>query len=194
MKTLAIGLVGSPASGKSTIASDLQRRGFVYYSLSQTLRDVATILALDDNRKTLFGISSALREKFGDDILARRAKIWIESSGTQKVVIDSVRSPGEVRFLKTELGAFILGLSMPPEIRFRMLKERGRPGDPTTWQEFTNLINLEETDGSRVQAERCLELADAVIENDGLTSLTPKLDKILFTTMLEGNYTHREKL
>lgn len=193
MKTV-IGLVGLPASGKSTAVFDLVKKGFKSVCLSDPLVEIASVLSLNPDRETLFKIGCGLREKFGDDILAKSVINLIKETGENKIVIDSVRSPEEVKLLQAEVGAFIIGISMPQETRFQMIKTRNKPGDPTTWEEFMELTSREEAENSRVKTIECMKLANVIIENDGYTPLLSKIDEVLITSkLIEGNVRGKER-
>lgn len=199
MKRTVIGLVGEASSGKGELARVFQERGFVYYSLSDALREIATSLGLSHDREVLTNIGNTLREKFGGDILARGAKRWIENTGNNRVVIDSIRNPSEVTFLQLETDAFIVGITMPPEKRFQLIRERNRPGDPQTWEEFQRLLRHEQGIGERasgIQVKQCLDLADTIIHNEGtVTDLHMKANEILLSRGigLEGNSPNKER-
>ena len=124
-----IGLVGTLGCGKGVVAEFLKQRGFSYLSLSDTLREIAAPLGLSDHRNTLIVIGTTLREKFGNDILARGAQQKVVSSKGD-FVIDSIRTALEVEFLKKELNAFVIGITASPERAFGFVRERNRQGDP----------------------------------------------------------------
>ncbi|MEK6876346.1 MAG: AAA family ATPase, partial [Nanoarchaeota archaeon] len=65
---MIIGLTGKNAAGKGEIAKHLQDKGFVFFSLSDALRDEATRQGLDHSRETLIKLGTEMREKFGNGI------------------------------------------------------------------------------------------------------------------------------
>lgn len=200
MKPIIIGLVGEASSGKGEIAKLLQPNGFAYFSLSDSLRKIATSLHLPHDREILINIGNTLRDTFGTNILARGAQRWINDTGNTRVIIDSIRNPGEVLFLQQELGAFVIGVTMSPEKRFELIRERKRPGDPQTWEEFQRLFSLEQGIGEKssgIQVKQCLDLTDATIQNEGtIGDLHTQVREFLFSRgiLLEGVSSNREKL
>jgi len=87
-------------------------------------------------------------------------------------VVDSIRHPAEVLVLRRQPGFFLLGLTGSAEIRFRRLRERARPGDPHTFEEFLALDAREEGTNAGAeepaqQLDRCLEMADHRLANEG---------------------------
>lgn len=170
MNQSIIGLVGEAGVGKGEISRLLIESGFRHYSLSDSLRRIATDLGLPHDREVLIRLGNSLRERFGGDILARGAKEWINSKEGTNVVIESIRNPSEVLFLQSELGALIIGVTMSLERRFELMKERKRQGDPQSWEEFQNLIRQERGIGEKEtgqQVQKCLELANILLPNNG---------------------------
>lgn len=198
MSRKVIGLVGTLSSGKGTFADYLTSKGFVYYSLSDSLRDIATKLKLPHERDTLADIGNTLRERFGNDILARGAKRMVEDSD-KDFVIDSIRNPAEVELLKQELNAYIVGIITSPERAFQFMEERNRPGDPQTWEEFIEVYERDlgiTSPKHGLQIGSCLQLADVVVQNDGTRpDLESKIKELLFSRYgIEGNRSYKEKL
>jgi dephospho-CoA kinase len=100
------------------------------------------------------------------------------------VIIDGIRNPGEVEYLKKKFGKnfVLIAVDAPKELRFKRLLERKKEGDPKTFEEFNE---IDETDNGKNQPEygqrvgECLKLADYLIINDGsLDELNKKLEKI----------------
>ena len=170
MKRTVVGLVGEAGTGKGEVANSLLQNGFEYYSLSDTLRRVSTNVGLSHERNNLIALGNALRENFGNDILAHGAKLWANQIEGNRIVIDSIRNPAEVIYLKRELNAFIVGVTMSPEKAFQLIEARRRPGDPTTLEEFLQLRNRERGVGensSGQQLTQCFALTDFVLPNEG---------------------------
>ena len=170
-KRYVIGLVGPIASGKSVVAQFLRDQGFAYQSLSDRVRDEANLRGLPLTRANLQNIGNELREEFGAAVLAERSAILL-GSHTDYVVIDSIRNPAEIVYLKEVLGAVIIGIDAPEELRLAWYLERAkhRGEDNPTTEDFlrANARDLgigEGATGQQVTAS--LNLADAVIQNLG---------------------------
>ncbi len=169
-KPIIIGVVGGPATGKGEIAGLLQEHGFVSYSLSDALRARATALGLPHDRQILTDIANGLRARSGAGALALEAKAILEGAGHDRIVVESIRHPEEVRVLREEMDALILGVTMPLEKRFLLMQARNRPGDPKTWEEFLRLVDSEEGGHGKdtdIQIGRALKAANIVIDNSG---------------------------
>lgn len=171
-----IGLTGTNGAGKGEVATFLQKKGYAYVSLSDIIREELRARGLEASRDNLIACGNELREKFGADILARRAAKKIKGP----TVIDSIRNSREIEYLRS-LGDFILiAIDAPVEIRFERIKRRGRNESVVTLEEFRKKEELEKnTEENSQQLETCLKLADLTIINDGpLEELWAKLEKL----------------
>ena len=171
-----IGLTGTNGAGKGEVASFYQKKGYGYLSLSDILREELKSRSLQASRDNLITCGNELREKFGADILARRVAARIAGP----TVIDSIRHPAEIEYLRS-LGSFILiAVEAPVEMRFNRVKKRGRDESASSLEEFIQQENREKaTGGNNQQLDLCLALADLLIINDGsLAELHEKLEKL----------------
>ena len=69
---MIIGLTGKNASGKGEVADYLKTKGFVYYSLSDELREEATKRNIEPSRDNLTNLGNELRKKHGPNYLAQK--------------------------------------------------------------------------------------------------------------------------
>lgn len=168
---MIIGLTGKNAAGKGELAKHIQSKGFVYFSLSDALREEATRRGLDHSRDILINLGNELRKKFGNGILAKgiNEKIKKEkNAGKKDFVIDSIRNPGEIEELRKNEGFLLIGVVTDQKIRFQRLLKRGRLGDAVTFEEFKKQEERENNDeASGQQLDKCLEMADKHISSNG---------------------------
>jgi len=124
----------------------------------------------------LIACGNELREKFGPDVLARRAAVRVQGP----TVIDSIRNPAEVAFLRS-LGNFILvAVDAPLEVRFERARKRGRNESASSLDEFRRKEEQEKsTSETGQQLEVCLRLADLTIVNEAsLEDLRKRLEEL----------------
>ncbi len=163
---MIVGLTGRNASGKGTAAQFFQSIGFFYYSLSDELRSILQEEGLALSRENLIRRGTELREKFGDDFLARR--VFVKLDPEKNYVIDSIRHPHEVHVFRMRKDFRLVHIHADARVRFERLQKRNRPGDPATFKEFLELEEKELDGGSGGQRiDACEELADVIIENNG---------------------------
>ncbi|MDD8020110.1 MAG: AAA family ATPase [Acidobacteriota bacterium] len=171
-----IGLTGTNGAGKGEVAAFYQKKGYSCISLSDVIREELESRSLPPSRENLIACGNELREKFGADILAHRAAARISGPA----VIDSIRHPAEIEYLRS-LGSFILiAVDAPVEMRFNRVKKRGRDESASSLEEFIQQENREKASGgNNQQLDRCFALADLIIINDGsLAELHQKLEKL----------------
>jgi len=172
-----IGLTGTNGAGKGEAASYFVKKGYAYFSLSDLIREELEKQGQEISRTNLIKMGNKLREKFGADILARRVMEKIKG----KAVIDSIRSPKEIEYLRKQKKFILLGIYAPVELRYERARKRGRNESASTLREFIQK-EREEMEGSEhgQQLLKCLEMADFRIINDGsLESLYQKLEEFL---------------
>ncbi len=186
---LIIGLTGTKAGGKGEIANYLKEKGFVYFSLSNIVREEAARRGLKNYTiKDLQDIGNDLRQKHGLGVLAEMAIKKIEQEKKrkkEKFVIDGIRNPGEIIAFCKLKNFYLIAADAPQEQRFKWLVARSRESDPKTWLEFLKMDardqgNEEQKVGQQVKA--CMKMADFHIENDStIGALHKKVDIILKT-------------
>ncbi|MBR2927967.1 MAG: hypothetical protein IKC24_02290 [Oscillospiraceae bacterium] len=128
-----IGLVGPFGSGCSFVAKEILEKefGYCYISLSDILReeywaenslDAGTPI----ERNTMQDFGDAVRSKHGANYLSRKAveKIAVISdSGKDKFVIDSIRNPEEVYYLKSQyVDFFVFGIFAGNNLRWERIQ------------------------------------------------------------------------
>ena len=164
---MIIGLTGKNGSGKGEVARFLKDRGFEYYSLSDVLREELAKKSKKITRDLLVQTGNNLRQKFGQDVLAKRiiGRLDIDKN----YIIDSIRHPSEVNAFKDKNGFVLLNVTAPPKVRFERLKSRGRENDPKTFSDFKKLEAKESksTVKSDQQLDQAIKMADFELQNSG---------------------------
>jgi len=168
---IIIGLVGPIASGKGVIAEHLRIMDYTYQSLSDRVREETIRLGLESSRVNLQNVGNQLRKQYGPAVLAERTVKLLKST-KENTVIDSIRNPSELSYLRNNLKAIIIGVDAPEELRLKWYLDRARERgeDPATSKDFftANLRDLgigEDQSGQQVSA--CLAMADYIIHNTG---------------------------
>lgn len=171
-KTKVVGLVGSVAAGKEVIKDALMQRFNCYHvALSTVIR--AEIEKKNNmlTRRGLQDYGDEMRKKYGAHILAKLAVEYLPRD-KEIVIVDGIRNPGEIEWLKKEFGKnfLLIAVDAPREVRFERVQKRARATDPKTWEEFVELDERDQGNGQPEhgqQTRKCIEQADFVIINDG---------------------------
>ena len=184
---MIIALTGKNASGKGEVAAYLKTKGFVYYSLSDELREEATKRSIKHSRENLTNLGNELRKKYGPSYLAKKInnkiKEQLEKSNNNGInfVIDSIRNPSEAKELMKNKDFILVGIEAPIELRFKRLLERNRAGDTKTLEDFKKQEERENlNNATNQQLDETFKLSQKVIINDGsLEELHKKIDDLL---------------
>lgn len=172
MLEIAIGITGAMGVGKSLACDELQRLGFAYVSLSEIVTEEVARRGIKrtlGDRQIGQSVGDSMRANQGADILARLMVEKINNSGIKKVVIDGIRNPAEVKYLREQVPFKLIGLTASPEIRYQRICGRGRISDPQSWDEFLKIDSRDRGYGQPShgqQVEACLQFADYMIENN----------------------------
>ena len=165
MTKLIVCLTGMPGAGKSTIADGLKLKGYDIVNMGNAVREEAKKRNLEPSRSNLGKLMLELREKNGPGAVAELIKPQIESSTSNVILIDGVRSNDEIEVLRKMGNVKLLAIHASTETRFDFLQKRGRSDDPQTKEHFDERDNRE----LGVGISNSIALSDYAISNIGLT-------------------------
>ncbi|HEY5735460.1 MAG TPA: AAA family ATPase [Nitrosopumilus sp.] len=165
LNKLIVCLTGMPGAGKSTIADGLKTKGYEVINMGNAVRDEAKNRNLESTRENLGKLMLELREKNGPGAIAELVKPQIESSTSNVILIDGVRSNDEINVLKKFGTVKLLAIHASTDTRFDFLQKRGRSDDPQTKEHFEERDNRE----LGVGISNSIALSDYAISNIGLT-------------------------
>ena len=154
-----------PGAGKSTIADGLKPKGYDIINMGNIVREEAKKRNLEATRENLGKLMLELREKNGPGAIAELVKPQIESSISDVVLIDGVRSNDEIQVLRKFGTVKLLAIHASTDTRFDFLQKRGRTDDPQTIEHFEERDNRE----LGVGISNSIALSDYAISNVGLT-------------------------
>lgn len=187
---LILGLTGLDCSGKTLVAEYLvSQKGFLHISISGIIREEAIRRGKVATREVLIEVGNSLREKEGKDALIKRAGRKIEKEGSDKIVVESIRNPGEVETLRKMKGFYLVGVVASPKVRFTRMRRRRKLGDPVTWKGFCELGERHEGKGEKEtgqQMRAVLAMTDYRVLNNGPKENTYKLIEAILERIEEG--------
>lgn len=154
-----------PGAGKSTIAEGLKPKGYDIINMGNAVRKEAKKRNLESTRSNLGKLMLELREKNGPGAIAELIKSEIESSPSNVILIDGVRSNDEIQVLRKFGIVKLLAIHASTDTRFDFLQKRGRSDDPQTKEHFEERDNRE----LGVGISNSIALSDYAISNIGLT-------------------------
>ena len=154
-----------PGAGKSTIAEGLKPRGYDVINMGNAVREEAKKRNVEPTRTNLGKLMLELREKNGPGAVAELIKSQIESSSSNVILIDGIRSNEEIKVLRNFGTVKLLAIHASTGTRFEFLQKRGRSDDPQTKEHFEERDNRE----LGVGISNSIALSDDAISNTGLT-------------------------
>ena len=154
-----------PGAGKSTIAEGLKPRGYDVINMGNAVRQEAKKRNVEPTRTNLGKLMLELREKNGPGAVAELIKSQIESSSSNVILIDGIRSNEEIKVLRKFGSVKLLAIHASTDTRFEFLQKRGRSDDPQTKEHFEERDNRE----LGVGISNSIALSDDAISNTGLT-------------------------
>jgi len=183
---IIIGITGTLGAGKGTIVEYLiNNKGFKHFSVRQFLIEEIKKKGLPVNRDSMTEVANNLRANHSPSfIIEQLYKKAIDEGGN--AIIESIRTPGEVEFLKKQGKFYLIAVDANPQIRYNRITLRASETDHITYDTFLANEKREFTasDPNKQNLSRCIQLADIVLQNDGTidelnNSLEEKLIKII---------------
>ena len=182
---LIIGVVGQIASGKGILVSYLtEKLGFTSFSLSSAVhREIEKKGIKKYTRQMLQDMGDELRREFGDEVLAQRIIKAINEKKKDKIVIEGIRNPGEIEFLRNNSNFILIGVKAIRKLRYKRLLIRGKKWDPKTYEEFLIVdkrdIGIDQNNSGQ-QVGKCLAYCDYVLTNNkDLKDFQRKVERLM---------------
>jgi dephospho-CoA kinase len=179
MKKIIIGVTGTFCAGKDTVADYLVEKGFFYLSLSDLVREECLRRKCYNGRDDLIRVANELRQNNGYGILAKMALEKVKEK--EKIVIGSIRNPGEVEEFKKNTNFLMINVDAPIEIRYKRAQQRGKVDDEVSFEKFKAQEDFERKgNDSQQQLDKVASMANYTVINDGtIEELNKKINQII---------------
>ena len=163
-KTELIGVAGSFASGKDTIAHALEADyGFTHVSTGDMVREVAQRERGSVERPVLFEVANEHRHRDGAGVFVDHAL-----KKPRPLVITGIRSLGEAKALKAA-GGKLLFIDAPAEVRYERMRARHRDAETELTLEQFEANEAKEWHAGETDADFNLRdikaMADVTLDN-----------------------------
>jgi dephospho-CoA kinase len=162
---LMVCITGMPGAGKSTAAKALVARGWKRMIMGDVIREETRKRGLEPDEKNTGEVMRSLRKKYGDAAVAELCVKKLSGSGSDKVVVDGIRSMAEVEAFRRGAKVLLIAVHASPTRRYALLKERGRTDDPLSFEMFLRRDERE----LEVGMGEAIAMADEVISNEHST-------------------------
>jgi dephospho-CoA kinase len=176
-----IGITGTLGSGKGTVVEYLvMEKGFAHFSVRQFLLEEIRKRGLPENRDSMRIVANELRKKNSPSYITDQLYQQALKEG-RNAVIESIRTPGEIESLRSNGNFYLVAIDADPADRFERIRKRNSETDHVDYKTF--LENEEQemtsTDPNRQNLQRCREMADFIILNNGtVEELHNMVDKL----------------
>ncbi len=166
-----IGVVGQIASGKGILVKYLtEKLGFTSFSLSSIVHEELEKKGKAKfTRQTLQDVGDDLRRAYGDNVLAQRIIKAISEQKKDRIVIEGIRNPGEIEFLKKNSNFILIGVKANRELRFKRVLSRGKKWDPKNYEDFLKVDRRDLGMGQNKlgqQVGKCLAYCEYILTNN----------------------------
>lgn len=166
MANSILGFVGPIASGKGTVCQYLRDQYQApTYRFSTPLRDVLNRLYLEQARAHMQNLSLALRQTFGDDLLAGVIAHDVVADQSPIIAVDGIRRLPDVAKLKDVPGFYLIAITADQKIRHqRLIRRNENPDDAKkTFEQFQH----DEQQEAERHIEQVAQAAQFTIDNNG---------------------------
>lgn len=162
---LIVAVTGMPGAGKSTAAKALVSEGWKKVVMGDVVREETRKRGLEPDAGNTGEVMKQLRKERGESAIAELCIRTIERSGSDRVVVDGIRSQAEVEAFRKKARVLLIAVHASPERRFLLLRERGRTDDPLSKEMFRKRDERE----LGVGIGNAIALADEVVSNEHTT-------------------------
>lgn len=164
-----IGITGTLGAGKGTIVDFLVKtKGFSHFSVRNYLTQIINERGLPVNRDSFVEVANELRSTHSSSFLAEQLFEEARLSGND-CVIESLRTPGEVKSLKAKGNFTLFGVDADQKLRYSRVIERASETDHVSFETFASneAREMTSTDPDKQNISACMKMADYTFENNG---------------------------
>ncbi|MES3005902.1 MAG: AAA family ATPase [Patescibacteria group bacterium] len=179
---IIIGITGTIGAGKGTVVEYLsKKKDFMHYSAREFLTTEVKRRGLPVDRDSFTTVANSLRHENGPFFIALSLYETAAAEG-KNAIIESLRTPGEVSFLRDKDNFFLLAVDANIELRYERIVKRNLSTDHVTLERFKSdeQREMSSSDPSSQNLRACIDMADGIVYNQGsLEELYEAVDKAL---------------
>lgn len=181
---IIIGITGTLGAGKGAVVDYLvKEKGFAHFSARAFIQEEILRRGLPVNRDTMTVVANDMRATHSPSYVAQ--ELYKRAQALDKnAVIESLRTLGEVEFLRNKGGFYLIAVDVDPKERYQRITLRDSETDWVSYKKFLNdeEKEMESQDPRKQNIRGCIGRADYIIENNGsFSELAKKVEKALYT-------------
>jgi len=164
---MIVGITGTLGAGKGNLVKALQEAGFNHFSVRGFLTQQLKANGKPVDRDHLVGLANELRAKHSPSYIAEQ--LFEQAQEGRSAVIESLRTPGEVKALKDKDEFYLIAVDAPINDRYeRVTTERKSSTDNVTFEEFEaqEAREMASTDPTKQNIGKCMTMADYFFWSD----------------------------
>jgi len=180
---IIIGITGTLGAGKGEIVSILKTKDFIHFSVRDFLTQELQKRNIEVNRDTMTLLANELRKTHSPQYIIEQL---YNQAVVQKrnAVIESVRTPGEIDFLKSQTKGnfYLVAVDTDQKTRYERIVDRKSALDRVSFDKFVfdEQREMISSDPTKQNISECMRRADVIIRNEGnLTDLVHKVEAFL---------------
>lgn len=185
---MVIGITGTLGAGKGAVVDFLTKKyGFKHFSARDFLSKKILEKNLEINRDTLTETANGLRQKHGSAYVVEELYKEAETAGGN-AVIESVRTIGEIVFLRSKENFVLIAVDADPKLRYGRVVGRKSETDKISFEKFVEdeAREMHSKDVTKQNLSACIDLADLKIMNNGtLEKLEKEIIKIVKSNLID---------
>ena len=163
-----IGITGTLGAGKGTVVDYLvHQKNFRHYSARGFLTEEIQRRKLSVNRDTMTSVANDLRKNNHPAYVIEQLYIQAKQQ-ENNAIIESIRTPGEIDFLRKKGNFYLFAVDADPKIRYKRIKLRASETDHIDFKTFiaNEQREMQTADPNKQNLSKCIAMADFRFENN----------------------------
>ena len=160
-----LGVLGKPGAGKDLFCKIFKENcsSVITIKFSTPLTEILQKFFKEAKREDQQWLATQLRERFGEDILARAIRKKIKNLKRDFILVNGVRVKKDFKMIK-DLGGKLVYVKAEPKVRWKRLEDRDeKKDDSVTYDKFLQLDQAK----PEKEIKQLGEKADIIINNNG---------------------------